>query len=73
LIEMARGAVVINTLRTHDKVLMAEACSHHAVEDDIHCGSCMLTRKEMLSRIQKAKEEKVRSRIMECAYPSPRG
>ena len=97
LIEMARGAAVIDTLRTHDKVLIAEACSHHAIEDDIgrvkiprwlrqyvggdlqidvysgrdypdnlkeyklivHCGGCMLTRREMLSRIQKAKEEKV--------------
>jgi predicted GTPase len=25
----------------------------------VHCGGCMLTRREMLSRIQKAKEEKV--------------
>jgi [FeFe] hydrogenase H-cluster maturation GTPase HydF len=97
LIEMARGAAVIDTLRANDKVLIAEACSHHAIEDDIgrvkiprwlrqyvggdlqvdvysgrdypdnlkeyklivHCGGCMLTRREMLSRIQKAKEEKV--------------
>jgi len=97
LIEMVRGAAVIETLRPDDKVLIAEACSHHAIEDDIgrvkiprwlrqyvggdlqidvysgrdypdnlqeyrlvvHCGGCMLTRREMLSRIQKAKEEKV--------------
>ncbi len=97
LIEMVRGAAVIETLRPNDKVLIAEACSHHAIEDDIgrvkiprwlrqyvggdlqidvysgrdypdnlkeyrlvvHCGGCMLTRREMLSRIQKAKEEKV--------------
>jgi [FeFe] hydrogenase H-cluster maturation GTPase HydF len=97
LIEMARGAAVIETLRPNDKVLIAEACSHHAIEDDIgrvkiprwvrqyvggdlqidvysgrdypdnlkdyklvvHCGGCMLTRREMLSRIHKAKEEKV--------------
>jgi [FeFe] hydrogenase H-cluster maturation GTPase HydF len=97
LIEMVRGAAVIETLRPDDKVLIAEACSHHAIEDDIgrvkiprwlrqyvggdlqievysgrdypdnlkdyrlivHCGGCMLTRREMLSRIHRAKEEKV--------------
>jgi len=97
LVEMARGAAVIETLRPHDKVLIAEACSHHAIEDDIgrvkiprwlrqyvggdlqidvssgrdypdnlkdyrlivHCGGCMLTRREMLSRIHRAKEESV--------------
>ena len=75
-----------------DKVLIAEACSHHAIEDDIgrvkiprwlrqyvgfdlkvetcagrdypdnlneyqlvvHCGSCMLTRRETLSRISRS-------------------
>jgi predicted GTPase len=25
----------------------------------VHCGGCMLTRREMLARIQKAKEEKI--------------
>lgn len=97
LIEMARGAAVIETLKANDKILISEACSHHAIEDDIgrvkiprwlrqyvggdlqidvysgrdypdnlkeyklivHCGGCMLTRREMLARIQKAKEEKV--------------
>ena len=97
LVELARGAAVIETLKPVDKVLIAEACSHHAIEDDIgrvkiprwvrqyvggdlqidvfsgrdypdnlkdyrliiHCGGCMLTRREMLARIQKAKEEKV--------------
>ena len=97
LVELARGAAVIETLRPGDRVLIAEACSHHAIEDDIgrvkiprwvsqyvggdlridvfsgrdypenlkeyrliiHCGGCMLTRREMLARIQKAKEEKV--------------
>jgi [FeFe] hydrogenase H-cluster maturation GTPase HydF len=92
--ELAKGAGVIDTLKAGDKVLIAEACTHHAVEDDIgrvkiprwlrqytgvncaitvfsgrdypenlsdykliiHCGSCMLTRREMLFRIQKAKE-----------------
>ncbi len=97
LIEMARGAAVIDTLKPGDKVLIGEACSHHAIEDDIgrvkiprwlrqyvggdlqidvssgrdypdnlrdyklivHCGGCMLTRREMLARIQRAKEAKV--------------
>ena len=97
LVELSRGAAVIETLKPGDKVLIAEACSHHAIEDDIgrvkiprwvrqyvggdlqidvfsgrdypenlkdyrliiHCGGCMLTRREMLARIQKAKEEKV--------------
>jgi [FeFe] hydrogenase H-cluster maturation GTPase HydF len=97
LMELARGAAVIETLKPGDRVLIAEACSHHAIEDDIgrvkiprwirqyvggdlridvfsgrdypdhlqeykliiHCGGCMLTRREMLTRIQKAKETKV--------------
>ncbi len=95
--ELARGAAVIGTLRPGGRVLIAEAFSHHAIEDDIgrvkiprwvrqyvggdlridvssgrdypdnlkeyqliiHCGAGMLTRREMLARIQKAKEEKV--------------
>ena len=94
LIELARGAAAIETLRAGDKVLVAEACSHHPVEDDIgrvkiprwlrqhagtdldidvcagrdypenlkgynliiHCGSCMLTRRETLFRIQQARQ-----------------
>ena len=97
LVELARGAAVIETLRPGDRVLIAEACSHHAIEDDIgrvkiprwvrqyvggdlridvfsgrdypenlkeyrliiHCGGCMLTRREMLARVQRAREEKV--------------
>jgi len=93
LIEMARGVAAIDGLKAGDKVLIAESCSHHAVEDDIgrvkiprwlrqytgaeldirssagrdypedletykliiHCGSCMLTRRETLFRIEKAK------------------
>ena len=82
----AAGAAVIETLRPGDRVLIAEACSHHPLQDDIgrikiprwlrqyvggelqvdvsagrdypenlhqyrliiHCGGCMLTRREML-------------------------
>jgi len=95
--EMARGVAAIDTLKTGNKVLIAESCSHHAVEDDIgrvkiprwlrqyvgveldirssagrdypedletykliiHCGSCMLTRREMLHRIEKARAKGV--------------
>ena len=32
---MARGAAAIDSLQPNDKVLIAEACSHHALEDDI--------------------------------------
>jgi [FeFe] hydrogenase H-cluster maturation GTPase HydF len=94
LIEAAKGAAIIESLKPKDKVLIAEACSHHAIEDDIgrvkiprwlrqyiggdiqidvasgrdypdnlseyklviHCGGCMLTRREMLFRIEKARE-----------------
>ena len=84
----------IETLRPGDRVLIAESCSHHALQDDIgrvkiprwlrqyvggdlavdvsagrdypenletyrlviHCGGCMLNRREMLNRIQTARE-----------------
>ena len=93
----AEGAAVITTLRPGDRILIAESCSHHPLQDDIgrakiprwlkeyvggdlaidvsagrdypkdldqyrlviHCGGCMLNRREMLSRIQKAKEADV--------------
>lgn len=89
----AAGAAAIESLRAGDRVLVAESCSHHPLQDDIgrikiprwlrqyvggdlqidvsagrdypedlqryrliiHCGGCMLTRREMLSRLQKAK------------------
>lgn len=94
LIEQVKGASVIKSLKPGDKILIAESCSHHPIEDDIgrvkmprwfkeyvggeisidtvagsdfpedvkkyklivHCGGCMIGRKEMLSRIEKAKE-----------------
>ena len=95
--EAARGALAINRLKAGDKVLIAEACTHHAAEDDIgrvkiprwlkqhtaldlqidivngrdypqnleqysliiHCGACMLTRREMLSRTGTAVKKNV--------------
>ncbi len=92
--EAARAVKIIETLQDKDRILIAEACSHHPIEDDIgrvkiprwikqytgreiffdstagrdfpknlsdyrliiHCGGCMITRREMLIRIQKAKE-----------------
>lgn len=92
--EMAKGALAIDNLKDGDKILIAESCSHHAVEDDIGrvkiprwlkkytkrdlkidvcagrdypenlkgyklvilCGSCMLTRRETLSRMYHAKQ-----------------
>jgi [FeFe] hydrogenase H-cluster maturation GTPase HydF len=90
----AAGAAVIETLKPGDKVLIAEACAHHPLQDDIgrvkiprwlrqyvggdltvdvsagrdypdhlgqyrliiHCGGCTMTRREMLSRIHRARE-----------------
>lgn len=92
--EMVRGAMAIDRLKTGDKVLIAEACSHHPIGEDIgsvkiprwltqyvggklqidnmrghdfpaniseykliiHCGACMWNRREMLTRIMKARQ-----------------
>lgn len=97
LLELAKGAKVIEDLKPGDKVLIAEACTHHQQPDDIgtvkiprwlrqmvggelkidfangsrypknlyeyklviHCGGCMLNRREMLYRINQAKEKKI--------------
>ena len=94
LVEFARGAATIAALRPGDRVLVAEACSHHPISGDIgrekipawlngrvggplafttvqghdfpadlssfrlvvHCGSCMITRREMLTRILRCRE-----------------
>ena len=94
---MARGAYTINSLQDGDTILIAEGCTHHAVEDDIgrvkipnlirkftgkninievysghdypadvekyaliiHCGGCMLNRRENISRIQFAAQKGV--------------
>ncbi|MEN6487425.1 MAG: [FeFe] hydrogenase H-cluster maturation GTPase HydF [Smithella sp.] len=91
---MARGAAAIGHLQPGDRILIAEACSHHSLEDDIgrvkiprwlrqyvggdlqtdtsagrdypdnlnnyklilHCGACMMNRREMLTRLRKAEE-----------------
>ncbi|NLN59809.1 MAG: [FeFe] hydrogenase H-cluster maturation GTPase HydF [Deltaproteobacteria bacterium] len=93
----AEGAAAIENLRPEDRFLIAEACSHHPLQDDIgrvkiprwlreyvggdltidvsagrdyprdltkyrlviHCGGCMLNRREMLERIRKAREANV--------------
>lgn len=92
LATFVEGARAIETLGPGDKVLIAEACTHHALEDDIgrdkiprwlrekicqsleitmatganlpphieqyslivHCGGCMLTRKQLMGRLIQA-------------------
>lgn len=89
---MVRAARVIDSLQDGDRILIGEACSHHALEDDIgrqkiprwlrektgktleidvvagrdwpadleryrlviHCGACMINRREMLYRLESA-------------------
>ncbi|GAB6157757.1 [FeFe] hydrogenase H-cluster maturation GTPase HydF [Desulfotomaculum varum] len=91
---LVAGAKAIEKLKPGDKVLIAEACTHHRMEDDIgtvkiprwlrqivggdldfhwcsghrfpadlsefklvvHCGSCMINRREMLSRIMQVQK-----------------
>lgn len=92
---LAKGAKVLMNLQDNDKILIAEACSHHPSKEDIgrvkipnwirekypnfnisidycsghdfpsnlseyklviHCGACMLNRREMLTRIQEVKK-----------------
>lgn len=93
LVEQTKGAVAIDSLKSGDKVLICESCTHHPIGDDIgrvkiprwlsqyvggkldfefyagrdfpkdiqkyrliiHCGACMWNRREMLTRILKAK------------------
>ena len=90
--ELARGAAMLCALEPGDAVLIQEACSHHAQDDDIatvklprllrrmaggdldirnahgkdfsaydpdlrlvvHCGACVITRRQMLSRLEAA-------------------
>ena len=94
--EFVKGAKALKKLESGDKVLIAEACTHHALKGDIargkipkwikekyanieihncngkdfpnnlseyklviHCGSCMLNRAEVLSRINSCREKGV--------------
>ncbi len=92
LATLTRGALAVDNLQSGDRVLIAEACTHHRVADDIgtakiprwlgqaaggklqfewssgielpvdlaqyrlivHCGACMINRREMISRIMAA-------------------
>ena len=94
LASMARGTAAIDNLKPGDRILIAEGCTHHELEDDIgrvkiprwlrqyvggdlqidifsgrdypeelnqyklilHCGGCMINRREMLSRLRQAQE-----------------
>ncbi len=94
LVELVKGAAKVKQLKPGDKVLIAEACTHHRQADDIgkvqiprwlrqyvggdlefqwssgtgypenladfdlivHCGACMINRREMLHRIDMAKK-----------------
>lgn len=89
LSELVRGTLAIDGLKPGDRILVAEACSHHPIAEDIgrvkipkwlaehvggnlevdtvqghdfpedpspyqlvvHCGACMMNRREMLTRI----------------------
>ncbi len=90
------GLKAIEDLKDGDRVLIAESCTHHPIEDDVatvkipailkkkcegiqieysrgrdfpphlerfklivHCGGCMMVRREVLSRIEKAKQSNV--------------
>jgi [FeFe] hydrogenase H-cluster maturation GTPase HydF len=91
------GARAIDNLKPGDKVLIAEACTHHALKGDIgreklpgwleakvggkldislkagndfpedlsqyklivHCGSCMLNRKQLLTRVMKSSKQNI--------------
>ena len=95
---MAKNAAVIPNLKDGDKILIAESCTHHAVQDDIgrvkipallrkktqkelqidfvsgcdfgknleqyrlviQCGGCTINRKEMLSRLYRCENAKVK-------------
>lgn len=35
IVEMAKGAAILNSLNDGDKIIIAEACTHHAMDDDI--------------------------------------
>lgn len=95
--QLAQGARSIAGLAEGDRILIAEACSHHPVQDDIgrvklprwlrartgrrlaikvvgghdypddlspykliiHCGGCVFNRRELLTRIERARQARV--------------
>lgn len=95
--EFIKGTLAIEKLKSGDKVLICESCTHHAIGDDIgrvkiprwltqytgkklefvhyaghdfpenikdyaliiHCGACMTNRREILSRILKARNANI--------------
>lgn len=95
--EFVKGTLAIEDLKSGDKVLICESCTHHAIGDDIgrvkiprwltqykgvklefehyaghdfpenikdyaliiHCGACMTNRREVLSRLLKARQANV--------------
>jgi len=97
LVTQVEGTLAIDRLRPGDRVLVAEACAHHPIGEDIgrvkiprwltqyvggrldfhhvqghdfpedlssyrlivHCGACTLNRREVLSRILRAREASV--------------
>ncbi|MBM4079026.1 MAG: [FeFe] hydrogenase H-cluster maturation GTPase HydF, partial [Planctomycetes bacterium] len=92
--EMVRGAMAVERLKPGDRILVAEACSHHPIAEDIgrvkiprwlmqyiggklefktvqghdfpedltpyklviHCGACMMNRREMLTRMMRCRQ-----------------
>jgi len=92
--EMVQGCMAIDRLKPGDRILIAEACSHHPIAEDIgrvkiprwltqlvggklefitvqghdfpedlspyrliiHCGSCMMNRREMLTRMLRCRQ-----------------
>jgi [FeFe] hydrogenase H-cluster maturation GTPase HydF len=95
LAELIRGTMAIDQLKPGGRILIAEACSHHPIAEDIgrvkiprwltqyvggklefemvqghdfpenlssyqlivHCGACMMNRREMLERILRCRQE----------------
>ena len=106
IVRLAAGVNAIGDLRPGDRVLMAEACTHHATHEDIgrvkiprllekraggkldfdfsggrdfpddlspyklivHCGSCMLNRRETLRRLERAGNTPVTNYGMAISY-----
>jgi len=106
IVRLAAGVNAIGRLRPGDRVLMAEACTHHATHEDIgrvkiprllekqaggklefdfsggrdfpddlspyklivHCGSCMLNRRETLRRLELAGDTPVTNYGMAISY-----